>query len=359
MFRHTIIFLGLILCGLAYHPAAAASVIVGVNIFDEGVSSQAALDDELQQLAQNGVKTIRTGLGLSSLRFITEAYKRGIGTVAIVYPFYGSKAKSKGSWSQIPLLEVQPEEIQGWLKPMLDKLDEAGVKLTAIEFGNEINTSGYNGDLPKPGTGRVLGIDDLNNPNDPEGSVAAASFRAYLKLMSAMKEVRDQSELNKATPILSAGLADWGMPGPKSWNGHVGISIPATIEFLRQNGADKLVDGYGVHVYPTSDPHTPLAKRVEKLSENIFAGCPRGAKPCWLTEWGVSSAGATCPNNDDARLHVVEDQRKAFEQFVNQGRVAALIYFPWTGFPNQKVDPNAIFRCGELSKSGKLALSPM
>ena len=29
---------------------------------------------------------------------------------------------------------------------MLDKLDAAGVRLTAVEFGNEINTSGYNGD---------------------------------------------------------------------------------------------------------------------------------------------------------------------------------------------------------------------
>src|SRR3984893_2659266 len=70
----------------------------GVNVFDEGVIPQAAQDDEIKQLAGNGVKTIRTGLGLSSLNSITQAYQHGIGTVVIVYPFYGSKAKSKRSW---------------------------------------------------------------------------------------------------------------------------------------------------------------------------------------------------------------------------------------------------------------------
>jgi hypothetical protein len=35
---------------------------------------------------------------------------------------------------------------------MLDQLEAAGVRLTAMELGNEINTSGYNGDIPMPGT---------------------------------------------------------------------------------------------------------------------------------------------------------------------------------------------------------------
>ena len=82
---------------------AGSSVAIGVNIFDEGAISQAEQDAELQQLENNGVKTIRTGLGNSSVYVITEAFKHGIGTVAIVYPFYGSKAKSMrygptGNW---------------------------------------------------------------------------------------------------------------------------------------------------------------------------------------------------------------------------------------------------------------------
>lgn len=338
--------------------AVAGSVVVGVNVFDEGQTSQKEQDHELQELSAAGVKVIRTGLGKSSMYFIGEAYKRGIGTVAIVYPFYGSKAAAKGSWSRVLLSEVKPEEFQAWFKPMLEQLDSAGIHLTAIEFGNEINTAGYNGDIPKPGSGRVLGLADLNNPHDAEGQVIAKSLRNYLLLMATLKDMLQSSTANKRTPILSAGLADWGLPGPKSWNGTVGVSIADTIEFLRQNGLDKLADGYGVHVYPSSDPHTPTSARSAQLNQNIFAACRLGTKPCWLTEWGISNPGHTCPNPDDNRVQAIKDERTAFAPFVSQGRLAAILYFPWTGFPGVPVDPDAIFRCDQLSNSGKLALSP-
>ena len=355
------LLLTICLSAIVFAPAVAktANVIVGVNVFDEGMTSQKEQDAELQQLSDAGVKVVRTGLGKSSMYFITEAFKRGIGTIAIVYPFYGSKAQPKGSWSRVPLSEVKPEEFQAWFKPMLEQLDATGVHLTAIEFGNEVNTAGYNGDIPKPGSGRILGIADLNNSQDPEGSAIAQSLRVYLQLMATLKQMLQTSSANRATPILSAGLADWGLPGPKSWNNTVGVSIPDTIAFLRQNGLDQLADGYGVHVYPSSDPRTRLAARAAQLSQNIFAACKTGTKPCWLTEWGVSNPGHTCPNPDDNRVQVIKDQREAFTAFASQGRLAAIIYFPWTGFPGAPVDPNAIFRCGQLSNSGKLALKPM
>ena len=335
------------------------NVVLGANVFDEGFIPSTAQDAEIRQLAENGVKTIRTGLGVNSIYFITQAFQHGIGSVIIVYPFYGSKARSKGTWSQVPLSKVKPQEFREWFKPMLDKLEAAGVQLRAIELGNEINTSGFNGDIPTPGTGRVLGISDLNNPNDPEGPTIAAGYRTYLKIMAVVKDLRDHSLYNKATPILSAGMADWGLPSAKSWNNHAGVSIPDAIAFLRQNGMDSLVDGYAVHVYPSSDPHTPVSSRASQLEQDIFAGCKDGAKPCWLTEWGVSSPGQSCPLNDEARTQVITDERKVFAPFVSQGQLAAIIYFPWSGLPDQKVDPNAIFRCGALSNSGKLALKPM
>ena len=252
-------------------PAALAaqgkSVVMGVNVFDEGFISQTAQDAEVSQLAESGVKTIRTGLGANSIYFITQAFQRGIGSIVIVYPFFGSKAKSKGTWSQVPLSEVKPQEFEEWFKPMLDKLEAAGVRLTAIELGNEINTSGFNGDIPKPGTGRVLGISDLNNPKDPEGPAIAAGYRTYVRIMAVAKDIRDHSQYNKATPILSAGMADWGLPSAKSWNNQVGVSIPDAIEFLRQNGMDSLADGYAVHVYPSSDPHTPVSSRTTQLEQ--------------------------------------------------------------------------------------------
>ena len=141
----------------------------------------------VKQLAANGVQTIRTSLFPGNADFIIKAYQHGIGAVAIVYPHTNSTAKKKRTWADIPLSELKPEEFTDGFKPMLDYLEAAGVRLTAIEFGNEINTSGYNGDIASPGSGRVLGIRDLNNPDDAEARAIAEGFQVYLKIMAALK----------------------------------------------------------------------------------------------------------------------------------------------------------------------------
>jgi hypothetical protein len=226
-----------------------------------------------------------------------------------------------------------------------------------MELGNEINTSGYNSDIPMPGTGRVLGLSDLNNPRDPEGPAIANGYRNYLRVMEALKDVRDHSKLNKTTPVILAGLAEWGLPSPKAWDKNAGVSVPDTIEFLRQNGLDKLVDGYGVHIYPTGNPRVPVSGRISELEQKkIFSQC-RHEKPCWLTEWGIPN-GQSCPIDDANRAQVIEAERDAFKPFVQQGRLAAIIYYTWSGTPT-KVDPMGVFRCGRLTDAGKAALRPM
>jgi hypothetical protein len=336
---------------------ADKSVVVGVNVYDEGSLSQPDQDAEIERLAKDGVKTIRTGLGANSLYFITQAFRHDIGSIVIIFPTYGSKAKTKLRWSDAPLSGADPQGFTEWLKPVLNQLEAAGVRLTAMELGNEINTSGYNGDIPMPGTGRVLGLADLNNPKDPEGPAIAAGFRNYLRVMAALKELRDQSKVNKKTPVILAGLADWGLPSPKAWDKNAGVSLPDTIDFLRQNGLDKLVDGYGVHVYPTGDSKASVAARVSELEKKkIFSECRHG-KPCWLTEWGIAN-NQSCPIDDSKRTQAITAERSALSEFVQQERLAAIVYYTWSGTPG-KVDPMGVFRCGALTGAGKAAIRPM
>jgi hypothetical protein len=132
---------------LAIQAAEAGDIIVGVNVYDETYFAKPGQDAEIKGLAEAGVKTIRTGLGANTIYFITQAYQHGIGTVAIVYPDLGSRVSPKGSGSGVPLSRVKPQGFAEWLKPLLDQLDAAGVRLTAIELGNEINTSRFNGDV--------------------------------------------------------------------------------------------------------------------------------------------------------------------------------------------------------------------
>lgn len=165
--------------------AQAQDVIVGVNAWYR--PPDLSQEDMAKQLAENGVKTIRISLMPGSVEFITRAWRHGVTTLAIVGPHTGSTAKKKNQfWASLPLSEVKPQEFTAAVKPMLDQLEAAGVRLAGLELGNEINTSGYNGDIAAPGSGRLLELTDLGNPNDQEALPIAAGFRNYVKIAAAL-----------------------------------------------------------------------------------------------------------------------------------------------------------------------------
>lgn len=361
--KHALIFsLFLALTGAAGAQKAANAVVVGVNAWYQpplqpGISQEGFI----KQLTDNGVKTIRMGLAPRSVAFIIQAYRHGIETLGESGPCEGSNVKGRSSWSDVPLSECNPERFRAWFKDdVLDQLEAAGVRLTGIQLGTEINAPGMNGDFANPGSGRVLGLADLNNPKDPEGPAVAAGFRIYIQVAAALKDVRDHSKLNQHTPIIAAGMANWGRPGPKSWDGIVGVSLPDAIQFMQQNGLDPFVDGYAVHIYPGLDPSRSAATRIASMGRDIFPEC-RAEKPCWVTEYGIPNADQKgnpdhCPIDDRKRLKVIKELRKAFQYFANQGRLAGIIYYDWSDYPGKEA---GIFRCGALTDAGKLALSPM
>jgi len=64
--------------------------------------------------------------------------------------------------------DANPDGFRRWFSTLLGSFDASGVRLRAIEFGNEINNSQFNGDFTLDMTShRVLGIGDLNNPRTP------------------------------------------------------------------------------------------------------------------------------------------------------------------------------------------------
>lgn len=346
--------------------AHAGDVIVGVNVTGVQRLNAKQQDALIDELKRNGVKFVRAGIGDSYSYFLIHAYQNGIRAVVGMSPIQGDKdapmrpadKSLRLEWAEGRITGINAEKFKAWLAAQVDSLEAAGVHLAAFELGNEINAPYFNGDFdPAHGTGRVLGLSDLNNSNDPEGQSIAASYRAYLRLLAAVKDVRDHSKLNRATPIISAGLADVGPPRKNTGSTLDGVSIPDTLDFLEQNGLNELVDGYGIHFYPPNqDPNVPVSARINSLSERAFARCTSD-KPCWLTEWAFPNRDLTCPIHDETREKLIQTEREAFKNFLKQRRLAAIIYYNWTALPGY--ESQAIFRCGALTDAGKLALSPM
>lgn len=354
-------------------PATAASpgeVVVGVNLvnapYDLTVSEQEAILGAMQKA---GVRVIRVAVPLNDkgISFAERVYAHGIKILLLGGMHYS------GAWPVVPkgfaglwglpgLSQADPERLRADAESLFAKLEARGIVLAGIEVSNEINWTGFNADFPLPGQGRILGASDLTN--DPEGQQIAKGLLLYVKSLEVLKDVRDHSNLNQHTPIISAGLADLDNPNHKlTWVKADAASSDATLEFLRAHGLDKLVDGYGLHFYPNQKT---AAERLAHIKENGLEQCqPPGSakgKPCWVTEWGFNYPADTCPVSDiddAARTALVREIRGLFSQLAQQDRVMGLFFYNWQGnIRAPKEDRASAFRCGTLTNSGKLALSP-
>jgi hypothetical protein len=311
------------------------------------------------------------------VEFAQRAYAHGIEIEWLlgIYPNPGTTwprlpdaYKGKSLWQGWPLSSANAETFRERIGARLVKLESKGIELAGFELGNEINWTGFNADFPLPAQGRVLNQKDL--VNDPEGRQIAKGYLQYLKSLAALKDIRDQSRLNRHTPIISAGLA--GLDTAVNWLRSVkadAASVAATLGFLRKNGLDKLVDGYGVHFNPMAvAPGTVqgIAALRSQLERNGLSECqPRGSnkgKPCWVTEWNFNGLKGlnVCPIDDSTRIKMVREVRSVFDDLAKQGRLQGSLFYTWQGnIHAQQQDYHSAFLCGALTESGRLAIAPM
>ncbi len=332
----------------------AQNPVVGINVvnpYSLPIEKQNAMLDDLKA---DGINVIRASITLDDkgVDFAQRAQQRGIKIEWMIYRFGGYEPRGA------PLSSADPEQFRRTFAPILARLEDKGIVLTAFELGNEINLAGYNSDFPRPGEGMQFSLKQLST--DPEAERVAKGFLQYLKVLAVLKDIRDHSKLNSHTPILTAGLAAYEQdegPMKGSLAANDLISANATLEYLRANGVDKYVDGYAIHVYPPGDnPGDPAAgaRRTHGLAKYVMAECrPPGSsdgKPCWITEWGFNNVDKSCPINDDRRALLTQEMMTIARPYVQQRRLAGMFYYAY----NEDA-PNGVYRCGSLTKGGKLA----
>jgi hypothetical protein len=344
-------------------PAYSQTAAVGVNVVNPQRLNQADREAVLDQLQTVGVRIIRAPLEPPwaggnygpAIDFIRRAYERGIRTDLIVGLQYRADAQRRlavkgmpSMWPSYPLSSADPVRFRAVFEPLFNQLEDMGIRFAALELGNEINWTAFNGDFPIPGEGRVFDLEDLTR--DPEASKIAAGYRAYLQTLRVLKDIRDHSRINANTPILSAGLSDPGPAGLRPGLKTDAVTISATLKYLRANGMDALVDAYGVHTYPPTKGSA--ADRLTRFKQETLVECrpPEKGKPCWLTEWGLPAGSASCAGNDMPPAALTGEILADFREFVQRGRLKGLIYYAWAD------EKYGIYRCDGLTNSGRLAL---
>jgi hypothetical protein len=356
----------LALC-LPPRPAQAGALATGMNIVNPMRANEAARTALIAQLRAQGVHLVRCGItdDAAGIEFAKALYAVGIKIDLIVAPEYAPGAPSvpyrpaefPEMWGGHPLSAADPALSKAGFQSLIAKLDAAGVVLAGLELGNEINWVAFNPEFPLPGEGKVFSLADLTS--DPEGRKIAAGYLQYLKIIAALKQVRDASTLNRKTPIISAGLSPAGPPrtNPPSGLREDAVAINPTLQFLRAHGLDKYADAYGIHIYPWQK--TPAARAEAIASQDVTECGLAGAKPCWITEWGFDNKDLACPVNDQARTARVRETMQIFHSLAAAGRVSAAIYFSWDSDPwSKQVSPGTVYRCGTLTEAGHAALMP-
>jgi hypothetical protein len=353
-------------------PAHPANFVTGVDLVGPAGASFEQQSALIGQLKAAGVHVVRTGFGArdENINFAKRLYDAGIKIIFMIGPSFPPDAPTRPAMPNFPgmrpgqpLSFADPVRSKDYFQFLLDKLEASGIVLAGLELDNEINWADGNRDFPLPGEGKIFGLNDL--ARDPEARKIAKGYLQYLKVMAALKDVRDHSKLNQKTPIILAGLSTVGPEGPKppaggAWAKEDAVSIKATIEFLRTNGLDDLVDFYGVHYYPRENTPPARKARLETyaLSECRPSGSASG-KPCWITEWGIQNTNASCPVNDRDRAALAQEMMGYFREIAANGRLPMVIYYAWDAKPGATgLESYGIYRCGNVTEAGRMALTP-
>jgi len=354
------------LLGMAYSAPAISQTQAGVNFANGDRLSQSAQLTVLSELQAAGATVIRIpleprtwgppGVYTDSIALIKTAYASGIKPIVIVPLQYPENVKPRpynsaypDIWAAYPLSQSDPAIFASWFAPILAQLEASGVVLAGLELGNEINWAPFNGDFPVPGEGNVFGDADLYS--NPEAEIIAAGYRAYMVNLQALRQIRDASTLNQATPVISAGLSNPGAPrtGGVAVDGVPvdAISINATLNYLRAYGLDTIADTYGIHLYPNAN--ATREQRYKDLANNALTQCGKYGVSCTVTEWGFPLPSSfKCPVNDGSRYNLAYE---ILSDAANWGTaVRSMIWFDWL---NARY---GLYQCGSETATGYLVL---
>lgn len=340
-------------------PAGAErvpSARIGINRVNLAWLSRADQERVLGEIAASGITHVRLSLSRpvdKSIDALEIANRLGLKILLEIqlsnkdyYPPETSPRTGFGRiWDVQRLSDLDLDLYRVQLRKALRRIDAMGIRIDAVEPGNEINYSAYNGDLAvyeKPGRQTPRSVSDVaDRPAFERG------LGAYVGAVRITREELQATVHSRGALLISAGLSDIGVEEADD-RGMERLDPSAFVSLLQQRGIDALIDGYGIHVYPGRKSDAALTRYLTAL----LGFCqPEGkGKPCWVTEWGVANTALSCPVDDRKRERTVRAVQRNFAALMEEGRLDAAYYYDWDTQPVYSV-----WRCGALSPAGAAA----
>lgn len=331
----------------------------GVNRLNLAWLDRAEQERILGEIAGSGATHVRLSLSRpvdKSIEAVGIASRLGLRILLEIQlsnkSYYADTVEPRSGFGRIwdinRLSELDLGLYRAGLKEALAKLDALGVRLDAVEPGNEINLAGYNGDLAvhqEPGRTTPRKLDDLTDRAGFE-----KGLDKYIEVLKITRDELGKTINSSAAAIVSAGLSDMG-PEEADRQGMERLDPAEVIALLRERGMDRLVDAYGIHIYPARKDPKAIRSVVTTLLD--FCAPSGGGRLCWVTEWGIANTAHACPVDDREREGAMAAMRAVFSDFAKAKRLQAAYYYDW-----DTQQAYRLWRCGTLSPAGALAIDP-
>lgn len=336
----------------AAHCEPSSNMLLGVNRPGLLNLSDAGRQKTLELMAASGVRAIRTGLFTEARHvgeFVLAANRKGIKVIFVIRTwaadFYDQELHARAGNSHfhsvLPLSKLRMDLFgPAWSKHR-DELRQVGAAVYAYQLGNEINSPGFNGDLPIEQHGGLLSIESCS-----QGQACQKIVDGFRKLVALAEFIHGSGTLDGSELIAGSVVApsrEWAKK-----TGGVFIAAPDAIRTLREAGIERFVSAYAVHAYITpaaSDvsPNAGNTSAVGRLVQALAHCYSRSSLPCWLTEWGVFRIAPNC-GPDMVWSRAIKWARAVIDGHSHSGRVISAFYYDWDTDVNL-----SLVRCGILS----------
>ncbi|MDX0498893.1 glycoside hydrolase [Sinorhizobium medicae] len=352
------------------HAGEVPAVRIGINRMNLAWLPRSEQEKVLKDIAMSGATDIRLSLSRpidESIEALAIAHRLGLRILLEIqlgnksyYPQSAGPRTGHGRiWDVYRLSDLDLARYRRELHDALRRIDALGIRLEAIEPGNEINYAGYNGDLAvfrKPGTRTPRSLGELQDRAGFE-----RGLDNYVQAVSITRSEVRRTTHSRDAAVISAGLSDMSA-AEADRRGMERLDPHQLVALLQERGIDSLVDAYGIHIYPGRKaapaiyPGRKAAPAIAARVRSLLEFCQPAAtgRSCWVTEWGIANTARSCPVDDRSRGKAIGATRAAFGEFIEAGRLTAAYYYDWDSEPSY-----SLWRCGKLSPDAATALSPL
>lgn len=332
--------------------AERLSFVTGVAAANIAWDKPADIERTLQDIADAGFEHVRIGLKnpLGGM-FLALDRAKAVGLrILVTIPLIDGAVAAEGAaprprnphfFAAHGLTQVDLDRYAARLEKLLDRIIRYNLPVTALEIGNELNWSGYNGDLPLRDGGAIVSDDAAWHGADR--AAFETGLDRYAEVIVLTRARLESDPRLAEIDIISAGLADINA----AFIRRVGATYiaPALVyEAMAARGLFDVVDHVGVHLYEPLRNVREIVDRRGMIAEQLdgCGGAHFSGRTCWLTEFGAALPAADCAPEDARRVELMQPLLAYLAQPANAERVPVGFYYDWSadaGF--------SLVRCGQ------------